>query len=147
MDGFIGTTNETFYSFSGGTNDPDKETLNKLRPGDNIDPNNLFEYILNGYGRAFKAANVSPDRFQLGIDIASLLPFVSNSELLNSDVALVEQVYKSPLSPPYDTIKIVKEKNKYRDSVQFNKAVENVNRRNDINFYNRIKFLGKSNWQ
>ncbi|MDW9379158.1 hypothetical protein GFU89_03045 [Chryseobacterium sp. JV558] len=35
------TKSDTFYSFSGGTNDPDKETLNKLRPGDKIDFNKI----------------------------------------------------------------------------------------------------------
>uniref|UniRef100_UPI0035266181 hypothetical protein n=1 Tax=Chryseobacterium gossypii TaxID=3231602 RepID=UPI0035266181 len=143
----IGTTQETFYSFSGGANDPDKETLNKLRPGDRIEANNLFEYILNGYGRSFKAINVIPDRFQFGIDVASLLPFVSNSALTDSNVALIEQVYDSPFSYPRDTIKITKEKDKYKDSVLFNKSVRDVNYRKNINFYNKINFLGKSNWK
>jgi hypothetical protein len=31
--------------------DPDKETLNKLRPGDSIETNDMFEYIFGGYGR------------------------------------------------------------------------------------------------
>jgi hypothetical protein len=69
---FIGTTNETFWSFSGGNNDPDKESLNKLRPHDKIEANNMFEYIINGYGRAIKAVNLRPDRFQTAIDMMSL---------------------------------------------------------------------------
>jgi len=56
----LGNNKETFYSFSGGTNDPDAETLKKLRPGDNIEANNMFEYIINGYGRAIKYVNLSP---------------------------------------------------------------------------------------
>lgn len=72
IDGFIGTTDETFYSFSGGTKDPDPYSLDKLRPRDKIEANNMFEYILNGYGRALKFVNVRPDHFQVGIDMASL---------------------------------------------------------------------------
>ncbi len=68
----IRTTTETFFSFSGGSNDPDKETLNKLRPGDRMDFNNMFEYIINGYGRAFKVVNLKPDHYQTAIDIMSL---------------------------------------------------------------------------
>lgn len=37
--------------------------------------------------------------------------------------------------------------NKYDDSIRFNKAVKAVNYKNDMNFYNRINFLGKSNWK
>jgi hypothetical protein len=50
----IGSTNETFYSFSGGTNDPDKETLNKLRPHDNVEANDMFQTIFMFYGRNTK---------------------------------------------------------------------------------------------
>ncbi|CAA7195129.1 DUF6443 domain-containing protein [Chryseobacterium potabilaquae] len=41
----IGTTQETFYSFSGGKNAPDKETLNKLKPGDKIESNDLLQWL------------------------------------------------------------------------------------------------------
>ncbi|WP_089697119.1 RHS repeat-associated core domain-containing protein [Chryseobacterium culicis] len=72
LDRYIHSTNETFYSFSGGNNDPDKETLNKLRPGDNIEANNMFEYILNGTMRAVKIVNLRPDHYQTAIDMMSL---------------------------------------------------------------------------
>ncbi|WP_426481935.1 DUF6443 domain-containing protein [Chryseobacterium sp. R2ACT005] len=72
LDRYIRPTHETFFSLSGGTNDPDKETLNKLRPGDNIEANNMFEYILNGTMRAVKIVNLRPDHFQTAIDMMSL---------------------------------------------------------------------------
>ncbi|UZT98332.1 hypothetical protein ODZ84_01815 [Chryseobacterium fluminis] len=42
---------ETFYSFSGGANDPDAETLKKLRPRDHIEANDMFYMIFMFYGR------------------------------------------------------------------------------------------------
>ncbi|UKB82916.1 hypothetical protein LF887_18140 [Chryseobacterium sp. MEBOG06] len=62
----IGTTQETFYSFSGGINDPDKETLNKLRPGDNIEANDMFQQIFMFYGRNTKLSGGSTG-FQEGL--------------------------------------------------------------------------------
>ncbi|KXH83741.1 hypothetical protein AU378_22655 [Chryseobacterium kwangjuense] len=134
-------TNENFFSFSGGNNDPDKETLNKLRPGDTIESNNMFEYILNGFNRS-RTPKGEDGLYQFGIDIQSLNPFKGKDS-----IALVEQVFKSPYSYPEDTVKMTTPKNKYGDSVRFHNAVKATNDRNTINFYNRTNFLGKSNWK
>jgi len=47
----LGNNKETFYSFSGGANDPDAETLKKLRPRDHIEANDMFYMIFMFYGR------------------------------------------------------------------------------------------------
>ncbi|MGE8555717.1 MAG: RHS repeat-associated core domain-containing protein [Chryseobacterium jejuense] len=145
---FIKPTNETFFSFSGGNNDPDKETLNKLRPGDNIETNDMFQTIFMFYGRNTKLSGGTTGfqeaLVQFGLDVEGIgFPF----SIRNDSVALVEQIFKSPYSYSEDTIKMTTQKNKYRDSVKFNKAVKNVNYKNDMNFYNRTNFLGKSNWK
>jgi len=59
-------THENFFSFSGGINDPDKETLNKLRPGDNIEANDMFQQIFMFYGRNTKLSGGSTG-FQEGL--------------------------------------------------------------------------------
>ncbi|UKB86371.1 hypothetical protein LF887_07075 [Chryseobacterium sp. MEBOG06] len=77
-------TNVTFYSFSAGSNDPDKETLNKLKPQDKIDFNNMFEYILGGYGRNTRLdrKNLGDAAIQFGLDVEGIgNPFGSLSGL------------------------------------------------------------------
>jgi hypothetical protein len=126
LAGLIGSTNETFYSFSGGTNDPDKETLNKLRPHDKIEANNMFEYIINGYGRAIKAVNVSPDRFQAGIDGLSIvgLPDIFKR---NDSIWIHSTIY-DPY--PHDTMKYVPFENFNIESAKLNNAAKAVNDKN-----------------
>ncbi|UKB86358.1 hypothetical protein LF887_04220 [Chryseobacterium sp. MEBOG06] len=136
-------TNVTFYSFSAGSNDPDKETLNKLKPQDKIDFNNMFEYILGGYGRNTKLDRKSfGDAFiQFGLDVEGIgNPFNFKS---NDSTALVEQISDSPFSYSRDTIKKVPTQTKTNDSIMFNNAVKNVNDQKLKNYYNRINFLGK----
>ncbi|WP_419868354.1 RHS repeat-associated core domain-containing protein [Chryseobacterium sp. CT-SW4] len=63
VNSFIGTTNETFYSFSGGTN----------------------EYILGGYGRSSTFKGL--DGFlQFGIDIQGLHPSEEDSTMVHATV-------------------------------------------------------------
>ncbi|WP_228463858.1 MULTISPECIES: RHS repeat-associated core domain-containing protein, partial [Chryseobacterium] len=83
-------THEKFFSFSGGNNDPDKETLNKLRPGDTIESNNMFEYIFGGYGRNTKLSGGTTGfqeaLVQFGLDVEGIgNPFGKSSEPANSD--------------------------------------------------------------
>lgn len=63
----IGTTQETFQIFTGGANETDPETMKKARPGDKLETNNMFEYILNGFNRARL-----PDLDQFAIDMQSI---------------------------------------------------------------------------
>ncbi len=136
-------TNETFPILTGGANETDPETMKKVLPGDKLETNNMFEYILNGFNRS-RTPKGEDGLYQFGIDMQGLgNPF----SIGNDSIALIEQISKSPFSTSYDTIKMTTPKNKYNDSVQFNKAVKNVNHKNDMNFYNRINFLGKSNWK
>ncbi|UKB86356.1 RHS repeat-associated core domain-containing protein [Chryseobacterium sp. MEBOG06] len=93
-------TNVTFYSFSAGSNDPDKETLNKLKPQDKIDFNNMFEYILGGYGRATKL-NLQDGAFQFGLDIQGIgNPFPN----INDTVYLRDYTFKQNSIVPIDTM-------------------------------------------
>ena len=92
MSGLIGTTNETFYSFLGGINDPDKETLNKLRPGDNIEANDMFQQIFMFYGRNTKltggTVGFQEALVQFGLDVEGIgnpVGSLSGSEPVKSD--------------------------------------------------------------
>ncbi|KFE97018.1 RHS repeat-associated core domain-containing protein, partial [Chryseobacterium luteum] len=140
-------TNETFQIFTGGANETDPDTMKKVLPGDKLETNNMFEYIFGGYGRNTKLSGGTTGfqeaLVQFGLDAESL----GNPFGFNNNIALTEQVFKSPYSYPEDTVKITTPKNKYSDSVRFHNAVKNVNDRNTINFYNRTNFLGKSNWK
>ncbi len=79
----IGTTQETFYSSTGGVNDPDKETLNKLRPGDNIETNDMLQTIFMFYGRNTKLSGGSTGfqeaLVQFGLDTESLIDLNKSS--------------------------------------------------------------------
>ena len=77
LDRYIRTTkSDTFYSSAGGTNDPDKETLNKLRPGDKIETSDLLQTIFLFYGRNTKL-NAGTTGFQealvqFGLDVEGI---------------------------------------------------------------------------
>ncbi|MCF2217933.1 RHS repeat-associated core domain-containing protein [Chryseobacterium sp. PS-8] len=135
-------TQETFQIFTGGANETDPETMKKVLPGDKLETNNMFEYIINGYNRSRTPAG-EDGLYQFGIDIQSLNPFSNKSD----SITLTEQVFASPYSYPEDTVKLTTPKNKYIDSARFHNAVKNVNDRNTNNFYNRTNFLGKSTWK
>ncbi|WP_330746031.1 DUF6443 domain-containing protein [Chryseobacterium sp. CP-77] len=129
-------TQETFQIFTGGANETDPETMKKVLPGDKLETNNMFEYILNGFNRSR-----SPDLDQFAIDMQGIgNPFNFKS---NDSTALVEQISDSPFSYSRDTIKKVPTQTKTNDSIMFNKAVKNVNDQKLKNFYNKINFLGK----
>nr|WP_262904369.1 RHS repeat-associated core domain-containing protein [Chryseobacterium rhizoplanae] len=145
---FIRPTSETFQIFIGGANETDPLTMKKVRPGDKIETNDMFQTIFMFYGRNTKLSGgitgFEEALIQFGLDVEGIgLPF----SIGNDSIALTEKVSKSPFSISYDTIKMTTQENKYHDSVQFNKAIKNVNHKNDMNFYNRIKFLGRSNWK
>lgn len=129
-------TTETMQSFTGGANETDPSTASKALPGDKLESNNMFEYILNGFNRS-----LSPDRFQFGIDMQGIgNPFNFGK---NDSTALVEQISDSPFSLPRDTIKIVPTQTKTKDSIIFNKAVKDVKAQKLRDYRNEINFLGK----
>jgi len=133
-------TNETFPILTGGTNETDPETMKKVLPGDKLETNNMFEYILNGFNRS-RTPKGEDGLYQFGIDMQGIgNPFNFKS---NDSTALVEQISDSPFSYSRDTIKKVPTQTKTNDSIMFNKAVKNVNDQKLKNFYNRINFLGK----
>ena len=154
----IRTTTETFFSFSGGSNDPDKETLNKLRPGDRMDFNNMFEYIINGYGRAFKVVNLKPDHYQTAIDIMSLSSLPNGNGFYSPyDVAVeldtfsyygVQSVDIFPYRDNKNNItgfgvgtKIINVNN--MSGKQYDSLIRRVN--NDYNYYNgRVNYAADS---
>ncbi|WP_419870498.1 RHS repeat-associated core domain-containing protein [Chryseobacterium sp. CT-SW4] len=133
-------TQETFQVFTGGTNETDPSTMEKVLPGDRLEANNMFEYIFGGYGRS-NTPKGGDGLIQFGLDIEGIgNPFNFKR---NDSTALVEQISDSPFSYPRDTIKKVPTKTKTIDSIRFNKAVKNVNDQKLKNFYNSINFLDK----
>ncbi|MDH6252586.1 hypothetical protein M2347_002313 [Chryseobacterium sp. H1D6B] len=72
----IRSTNETFYSFLGGKNDPDPYTLDKLRGRDKIEANDMFEIIFMFYGRNTKLSGGSTGfqeaLVQFGLDVEGI---------------------------------------------------------------------------
>ncbi|WP_317044588.1 RHS repeat domain-containing protein [Chryseobacterium indologenes] len=133
-------TQETFQIFTGGANETDPNTMNKVLPGDKLETNNMFEYILNGFNRS-RTPKGEDGLYQFGIDMQGIgNPFNFKS---NDSTALVEQISDSPFSYSRDTIKKVPTQTKTNDSIMFNNAVKNVNDQKLKNYYNRINFLGK----
>ncbi|WP_346986646.1 RHS repeat-associated core domain-containing protein [Chryseobacterium sp. POE27] len=122
----ISSTNETFYSFSGGVNDPDKETLNKLRPRDNIEINDMFEQIFMFYGRNTKLTGGSTGfqeaLVQFGLDAEGVgNPFNFKS---NDSINISATLY---YPYPHDTIKTVLEKNMSKGRENLQNKVDSIN--------------------
>ncbi len=113
----IGTTQETFYSSTGGVNDPDKETLNKLRPGDNIEANDMLQTIFMFYGRNTKLSGGSTGfqeaLVQFGLDVEGIgNPFGRTPDSLE----VTKSIWNQDASKLIDTIQ------KYPNT---NKGIEN----------------------
>ncbi|AZA80207.1 RHS repeat-associated core domain-containing protein [Chryseobacterium sp. G0186] len=70
---------QTFQIFTGGANETDPNTMNKVLPGDKLETNNMFEYILNGFNRS-RTPKEEDGLYQFGIDIQSLNPFSSGGK-------------------------------------------------------------------
>ncbi|KXH83719.1 hypothetical protein [Chryseobacterium kwangjuense] len=89
------SAHENFFSSTGGINEPDKETLNKLRSGDTIEANDMLQTIFMFYGRNTKLSGGSTGfqeaLVQFGLDSESVLDL--NKTILNKNDTVYFQDY------------------------------------------------------
>ncbi|SIT28560.1 RHS repeat domain-containing protein [Chryseobacterium gambrini] len=98
---------ENFFSSTGGINDPDKETLNKLRSGDTIEANDMLETIFMFYGRNTKLSGGSTGfqdaLVQFGLDSESALGINKSIFYNNDTIYLEDYTFKKNSIVPIDT--------------------------------------------
>lgn len=70
----LGDNKETFQSFTGGANETDSETMKKVKPGDQIESNDMFYQIFMFYGRNrwLERKNIGDAAIQFGLDIEGI---------------------------------------------------------------------------
>ena len=101
------SAHENFFSSTGGINEPDKETLNKLRSGDTIEANDMLETIFMFYGRNTKLSGGSTGfqdaLVQFGLDSESALGLNKSIFYNNDTIYFPDYTFKKNSIIPIDT--------------------------------------------
>ncbi|MBW3524742.1 DUF6443 domain-containing protein [Chryseobacterium sp. NKUCC03_KSP] len=129
----LGDNKETFYSLSGGVNEPDPETMKKVKPGDRIESNDMFERIFMFYGRNrwLERKNIGDAAIQFGLDVEG----IGNPFSGDDDSIFISETLRYPIQ--HDTVKKVSRSNELIDRQDFRNKVDSINRAEGNEWHNK----------
>ncbi|OBW43164.1 hypothetical protein AB670_00356 [Chryseobacterium sp. MOF25P] len=129
----LGDNKETFYSLSGGINEPDPETMKKVKPGDKIESNDMFERIFMFYGRNrwLERKNIGDAAIQFGLDVEG----IGNPFSGDDDSIFISETLRYPIQ--HDTVKKVSRSNELIDRQDFRNKVDSINRAEGNEWHNK----------